>query len=345
MKSTIKDVANLAGVSFKTVSRVINNEPSVKPETVEKVTQAIAQLNYQPNTAARNLASTNTYAIGYVYDNPNAYYVINMQNGILNECRERGYELIIHPCNANSESLIDELVKMSKRSQLAGLVLSPPMSEMASVMDVLDDLEIPYVRIVSGSATKRNHRPCAFVHDRDAARNIVEHLIAQGHTRIGFVSGDHDHLSTEERKLGYREALTNHGIELDENLEVDGTYSFESGVKGFKQLTTVEQPPTAIFACNDEIASGSLFAARLNGVDVPSELAIAGFENSPFSLQTWPKLTTAAQPTGEIASQAAASLIEEIQARRAGLPKSEQAKHMHFYPELVIRESTYVPES
>lgn len=345
MKTTIKDVARLAGVSFKTVSRVINHEPSVKPETVEKVNQAIAQLNYQPNTAARNLAGTSTYAIGYVYDNPNAYYIINMQNGILNECQARGYELIIHPCHANSATLTDELVRMSKRSQLAGLVLSPPMSEMASVMDVLDELEIPYVRIVSGSATKRNHRPCVFVHDRDASRNIVEHLVLQGHKRIGFISGDHGHRSTEERKLGYREALANHGIAFDSDLEVDGTYSFDSGVKGFKQLMASKQPPTAIFACNDEIASGSLFAARLNGVDVPSDLAIAGFENSPFSLQTWPKLTTAAQPTGEIASQAAASLIEEIQARRAGKPMPSQVKHKHFYPELVIRESTYVPES
>ena len=344
MKTTIKDVAKLAGVSFKTVSRVINKEASVKPETVEKVNQAIAQLNYQPNTAARNLASANTYAIGYVYDNPNAYYVINMQNGILAECRNRGYELIIHPCHATSPTLTEELLKMCKRSQLAGLVLSPPMSEMAGVMDSLDELAIPYVRIVSGSATKRNHRPCVFVHDRDAARNIVEHLIAQGHTRIGFISGDQGHRSTEERKLGYREALTNHGIPLDRDLEIDGTYSFESGVKGFKQLRTLGDGPTAIFACNDEIASGSLFAARLNGLDVPSQLAIAGFENSPFSLQTWPKLTTAAQPTGEIASQAAATLIEEIQSKRTGRQPSEIAQHTHFHPELVVRESTYIPD-
>ncbi|WP_100643456.1 LacI family DNA-binding transcriptional regulator [Alteromonas facilis] len=344
MKTTIKDVAKLAGVSFKTVSRVINNEPAVKPETIAKVNQAIAQLNYQPNTAARNLASTKTYAIGYVYDNPNAYYVISMQNGILDECRSRGYELIIHPCHANSAALTDEIVRMVKRSQLAGLVLSPPMSEMASVMDVLDELEIPYVRIVSGSATKRNNRPCVFVHDRDAARNIVEHLIQQGHTQIGFISGDSGHRSTEERKLGYREALANHGIRLDPQLEVNGTYSFESGISGFKTLRNVANPPTAVFACNDEIASGCLFAARLNNLDVPGDLAIAGFENSPFSLQTWPKLTTAAQPTAEIASQAAATLIEELQQRRAGKELPESARHVHFHPELVVRESTYVPE-
>ncbi|MBT0586790.1 LacI family DNA-binding transcriptional regulator [Alteromonas oceanisediminis] len=344
MKTTIKDVAKLAGVSFKTVSRVINNEPSVKLETIEKVNQAIAQLQYQPNTAARNLAGTKSYAIGYVYDNPNAYYIINMQNGILKACQEKGYELIIHPCNAQSLSVTEELMRMSQRSQLAGLVLSPPLSEMAPVMDALDAVSIPYVRIVSGSATKRNHRPCVFVHDRDAARNIVAHMVSLGHKRIGFISGDKGHRSTEERKQGFREALAESGIAYDTKLEIDGTYSFESGVKGLNKLFESEHPPTAIFACNDEIASGALFAARLNGIDVPSQLAIAGFENSPFSRQTWPKLTTAAQPTDQIARQAAELLISEIQKERSGKQRSEPVSHVHFHPELVVRESTFLPE-
>ncbi|WP_218311811.1 LacI family DNA-binding transcriptional regulator [Alteromonas antoniana] len=344
MKTTIKDVAKLAGVSFKTVSRVINAEPTVKPETVEKVQQAIAQLHYQPNTAARNLAGTKAYAIGYVYDNPNAYYVINMQNGILRECRERGYELIIHPCQAASPNVIDEIVQMVRKSQLSGLVLSPPLSEMASVMDALDELDVPYVRIVSGSATKRTHRPCVFVHDRDAARNIVEHMISLGHKRIAFISGDKGHRSTEERKQGYREALIDSGLSVDPALEIDGSYSFESGVKGLKTLLEQDDVPTAIFACNDEIASGTLFAARLNGIDVPGKLAIAGFENSPFSRQTWPKLTTAAQPTDEIARDAARTLIDMVQSGRNARFASQEVQHVHFHPELVVRESTYLPD-
>lgn len=344
MKTTIKDVAKLAGVSFKTVSRVLNSEPSVKPDTIEKVKQAIAQLNYQPNAAARNLAGTKAYAIGYVYDNPNAYYVINMQNGILNECRERGYELLIHPCNANSPTVIEEIAQMIKRSQLAGLVLSPPLSEMAPFMDMLDDIDMPYVRIVSGSVTKRNQRPCVFIHDRDASKDIVEHMIEQGHKRIAFISGDKGHRSTEERLLGYREALLEHDLSLDTELEIDGKYDFESGVKGLKALLSLDAPPTAIFACNDEIASGALFAARLNGKDVPRDIAIAGFENSPFSRQTWPKLTTAAQPTDQIARRATDTLITMIQSGRNEKYAQEGVQHVHFHPELVIRESTYLPD-
>ncbi|PJB90683.1 LacI family DNA-binding transcriptional regulator, partial [Shewanella sp. CG_4_9_14_0_8_um_filter_42_14] len=125
MKVTINDVAKYAGVSIKTVSRVTNKEPSVKQATIDKVNQAITALNYQPNLAARNLASTSSYVIGFIYDNPNAYYVIDMQNGILSACKDRGFELLIHPCNAKSETICDELTTMVKHARLAGLVLTP----------------------------------------------------------------------------------------------------------------------------------------------------------------------------------------------------------------------------
>lgn len=109
MKVTINDVAKYAGVSIKTVSRVTNNEPSVKQATIDRVNEAIKALNYQPNLAARNLAGTKSYAIGFIYDNPNAYYIIDMQNGILSACKDKGYELVIHPCNAKSNTICEEL--------------------------------------------------------------------------------------------------------------------------------------------------------------------------------------------------------------------------------------------
>jgi len=134
MNVTIHDVAKRAGVSIKTVSRVINNEPSVKPDTRDKVTRAVEELNYQPNQSARNLASTASYEVGFIYDNPNAYYVIEMQNGMLAECRKQGYELIIHPCDSNAENIIEEIVATAKKSRLAGLLLTPPFSENPQVI-------------------------------------------------------------------------------------------------------------------------------------------------------------------------------------------------------------------
>ena len=342
MKSTIKDVAQMAGVSFKTVSRVINQEASVKEETVKKVHQAIEALNYQPNSAARNLAGTRSYTLGFVYDNPNAYYVIDMQNGILSECRENGYELVIHPCSAASQNIVDEISTMAKRSQIAGLIISPPLSEMPDVLDALQSLNIQFVRIISGSEDSKESTPCLFIHDQEAAFEITEHLIEQGHKKIAFISGDKDHHSTDERVKGYRQALEKHGIDVPDNYLFEGQYSFETGVEGAKALLALDTPPTAIFSCNDEIAAGALFGARLTGVEVPHQLAIAGFEDSPFSRQTWPKLTTAAQPTNLIARKAASILINHVALQRTEKGNQNNVQHQHFKPELVVRESTKV---
>lgn len=339
MKSTIKDVAKLAGVSFKTVSRVINKEGSVKPDTLAKVEAAIAQLEYQPNTAARSLAGTRSFAIGFIYNNPNAYYVIDMQRGILDECQRNGYELLIHPCDASASLALAEIDAMVKRSQLSGLVICPPLSEDKQAMVTLASLGIPFIRVVSGSDESCETSPCVFVHDREAAFAITRSLIDMGHTAIGFICGERDHNSTLERLAGYTQAMQTCGLSIDPEWIVDGRYAFDAGVNAAQQLLNGQHPPTAIFGCNDEIAAGALFGARLCGVDVPTQLSIAGFEDSPFSRQTLPPLTTAAQPTREIARQAASSLIRYLQHSRQ---KSAQhaIEHQHFHPTPVMRSST-----
>ncbi|GAC16590.1 LacI family DNA-binding transcriptional regulator [Aliiglaciecola lipolytica] len=339
MKTTIKDVADLAGVSFKTVSRVINNEGSVKPDTLEKVKKAIQQLNYHPNNAARNLAGSKAFSLGFIYNNPNAYYVIDMQNGILDECKERGYELLIHPCESVSESMIEEIRQMVKRSQLSGLIICPPLSESPDMMDQLADLDIQFIRIVSGSDESNLTSPCVLIHDREASDEITEHLISLNHEKIGFISGEQIHKSTIERYQGYLAAMQRHNLEVDPDWIVEGQYSFDSGVKGAQKLLSLDNPPTAIFACNDEIAAGALFAARLSGVEVPNQLSIAGFEDSPFSRQTIPKLTTAAQPTREIARQATRFLIQNVVAQRQQ-STAKSLNHQHYQPSLVLRDST-----
>ncbi|MDC8829810.1 LacI family DNA-binding transcriptional regulator [Alteromonas gilva] len=339
MSATIKSVAEYAGVSIKTVSRVINNEGTVKQDTLVKVQNAIAALNYKPNKAARDLAGRDNYVLGYVYDNPNAYYILAMQNGILDECRACGYELLIHPCDANSHSIIDELLAMVESARLAGVILSPPLSEMPDILSALDEKGILYVRIMSGEEALGTKHPCVLVNDFRAAFAITEHLIKQGHRDIAFIAGEQKHNSTRERQRGYLSALQTYGIDVQHAHMLQGTYSFGTGVEKIKQLLAQSDRPTAVFACNDEIAAGALFGARMEGVDVPSQLAIAGFENSPFSRQTFPPLTTASQPTAQIAQQATASLIQSLQSRRRGGNTQVGASHV-FVPELVVREST-----
>ena len=338
MAATIKSVAEMAGVSIKTVSRVINKEGTVKPDTLQRVEEAIKALKYTPNKAARDLASKGASVLGYVYDNPNAYYIIDMQKGILDVCRKNNFELLIHPCDASSKKIAKELVDMVDTAQLAGLILSPPLSEMPEVLSELDQNQISYVRILSGDGLFPSPLPYVLVNDFKAAYDITEHLISQGHKNIAFIAGEEIHKSTIERLNGYKAALEKAGIAIDESLIIKGTYSFETGVKSSETLLAMSPHPTAVFACNDEIAAGLLFGARMKGVDVPQELAIAGFENSPFSRQTFPPLTTASQPTNEIAQHAAASLIQYLRAKKA---KAAHDNLNHtFIPELVVRAST-----
>lgn len=334
MKATINDVAKQAGVSIKTVSRVMNNEPSVRQPTREKVMAAVEELNYQPNLAARNLAGSKAYSIGYVYDNPNAYYVIDMQNGILSACKKQGFELVIHPCDSTKPDIIEEITAMVKKSRLAGLVLTPPFSESPEFVSKIKELDVNIVRIMSGDVAPDNLTPCVMINDRQAAYSITEHLISLGHKKIGFIAGGMEHKSTVERLNGYKDALTKHNIEVNEAFIRDGEYSFESGVEGAKTLMSGAEKPTAIFSCNDEIAAGALFASRLMDIAIPEQLSIAGFEDSPFSRQTWPKLTTAHQPNQAIAENAASLLIAHTR------KQTKAIEEKLYTPELVVRDST-----
>ncbi len=337
---TIKDVAKIAGVSFKTVSRVINNVDSVGPELKSKVLAAIDELGYQPNLSARDLRGKPT-SIAFIYDNPNSHYVIELQKGILAECGERGYELVIHPCDSRASNIIEELMRLLRRVNVGGLLLTPPLSEMSHVVQALLDTGIPFVRVISGSGAPDTLSPCVYIDDRHAAYDITRHLIENGHKRIAFLCGDREHMSTGERLEGYRAAFQDSALQVDPELVVEGHYSFESGVERTKQLLEGAARPTAIFACNDEIAAGTLFAARMRGVAVPEEMSIAGFEDSPFSRQTWPNVTTARQSNEKIARSATALLIDEISRRRSDSGDTASAPEaVGIRPELIMRDST-----
>lgn len=339
MKVTIKDVAKAAGVSFKTVSRVINNEPTVSPALQKKVRAAIRELDYQPNLSARQLRGAPA-SIGFIYDNPNSNYVIDLQHGILEECKDKGYELIIHPCDSTADSIVAELSQLVSHGRVAGLVLTPPLSENTPVVHALLDHSVKFVRILSGSEAPDKQTPVVFVDDRDAARKICQHLVGLGHTRIAFLGGDAEHKSSGERLAGYEAALKDNGIAIDKRLILEGKFEFESGVQRSLQLLQQADPPTAIFAANDEIAAGVLFAARKLDIAVPQDLSVAGFEDSPFSRQTWPRLTTARQPNKTIARQAAALLIAALQSPAEIDAEDNDRGREGFRPELIIRDST-----
>ena len=342
-KPTIKEVAARAHVSLKTVSRVINEEAGVHADTRERVLRAVNELGYRPDASARSLRTAQSYAIGLLYDNPNPHYVIAMQRGVLSVCRETGYGLQIHPCDASSPNLAADLVALVQHARLAGIVLAPPMSERAELVKELAAHGIPMVRVVSAASDPQDGSACVYVDDRDAAYDITEHLIQLGHQRIGFLWGGKSHGSSWERYQGYEDALRDYGIAADPELVVEGDYAFDDGFRGARKLLALPQPPTAIFGSNDEIAAGVLAAARSAGLNVPYDLSIAGFEDSPFSKQSWPPLTTAKQATEDIASHAARRLLQEIRERQTDERMATPASNEGFSPQLVVRGSTAPP--
>ena len=338
-RPTIKDVAERAKVSLKTVSRVINNEPSVMQGTRTRVLHAIDELDYEPDQSARNLRSGTPFVIGLIYDNPNPYHIIGVQNGVLAACRETGFGLQIHPCDSTSPMLAEELADWVQRSLLAGLVLTAPMSERADLVNALAARGVKLVRIIAATEDPEDGLPCVYVDDRDAAYEITEHLIQLGHQRIGFLWGGLAHRSSTERYNGYEKALKDYGITLDKHLVVPGDYTFDDGFRGARRLLALREPPTAIFGSNDEIAAGVLAAAKSVGLNVPYDLSIAGFEDSPFSRQSWPPLTTAKQATFDIARHGARLLINQLRTD-AYEDNPTQLQNEGFVPQLVVRGST-----
>lgn len=307
-KPTIKDVASLAGVSFKTVSRVVNNEAWVSEDIKARVQSAITQLHYQPNRTAR-LMRTAPFSLAFVYDNPNSHYVIEMQTGILSQCRQKGFELVIHPTDSTSDQVRQELANMIGSNQVGGVILTPPLSENNELVEELLAQQAKVVRIVSGAVAPDDLCPTVYVDDEQAGFAITDYLLTQGHRRIAFLGYQPAHRSSLGRYRGFCRAFAQAGLEPDPRHVLAGDFTFESGIEMATALLEQGSEVSAIFGCNDEIAAGALFAARLHEIPVPGQWSIVGFEDSPFSRQTWPRLTTVHQPNAEIAASAARLLI------------------------------------
>ncbi|EIL96131.1 LacI family transcriptional regulator [Rhodanobacter sp. 115] len=297
--------------------------------------RAIELLDYRPNLFARGLSGARAYTIGLAYDNPNAYLIVAALQGALTACDDLGFGLHVHPFNSSAPNLAEKLRDFSNRLGLAGIVLAPPVSERSSALMSLRDCKIPVALVLSSSADPGGNSPCVYIDDRNAAYSITAHLIHLGHRRIGFLKGGKSHHASAERFDGYREALRDYNVVPSEELIVQGDYLFDDGFRGARRLLSLARPPTAIFGSNDEIAAGALAAARSDGLQIPHDISIAGFEDSPFSRQSWPPLTTARQPEDLIIERATRLLIAHI---RGGKVENEG-----FKPELVVRGSTAPP--
>ena len=305
---TINDVAALAGVSIKTVSRVLNKEPFVRPEMRDKVLRAVESLNYRPNFAARALAGSRAYLLGLYYDNPSPSYVSGLQFGAMNACREQGYHLMVEQLEEGSErGQIETLLSTVK---MDGVILSPPVCDRTALLDALDDKGVPYVRIAPTGQFDRG--PHVYMDDRRAAHEMTAYLQSLGHRRIGFVKGHAGHSAAPLRYQGFLDAMEAADLEVEPAWVVPGNFSFRSGVGAAERLLNLERRPTAIFASNDDMALGVMATASRMRLSLPGELSVAGFDDSPTAQVVWPQLTTVRQPVEEMAFEAAGMLIQSF---------------------------------
>jgi LacI family transcriptional regulator len=331
-KVTINSVATYAGVSKKTVSRVLNNEPNVSPATREKVLAVFKELDYTPNPIARGLARNRSFIIGCLYDNPSKSYITRVQSGALEACHKHGYNLLIHPCELRGQALIDNIEQLLQTSRLDGLVLTPPFSDSKELVDFLKRKGIPYARVAS--ALEEDDSISVRSNDEQGAFEITEHLIKLGHKDIAFIKGHPDHSATELRFSGYKKALAEHGIGFNARLVAEGNFSYHSGADSAKTILDLNPRPTAVFASNDYMAAAVLKLATQRQLKVPEALSIAGFDNAPIARHIWPGLTTIAQPVEEMTMLAVEHLILSI------ADASEEPFKMVLEAKLICREST-----
>ncbi len=328
---SIYDVAKRAGVSIKTVSLVINRQPNVSLQTRTTVLAAIDALAYRPNVFARGLASERSYLIGLLHDVAPGSYIADLQLGALARCREEGYHLIVELLNPQQDIDLSQRVRsLVSESVLHGVILTPPLCDERIVMEELSRAQTPFVRIAPG--TRMAGTPAISIDEYKAAYEMTAYLVGLGHRRIGFVKGKPDHGSARVRFEGYRAALADAGISFQEELCAQGFFSYQSGLEAGEKLLSGKNRPTAIFAGNDDMAAGVLAVSQRFNLRIPTDLSLAGFDDSIVAQVVWPRLTTCRQPLKEMAA-AAVSLL--TQKRTHDRPHERQLAH-----ELVVREST-----
>ncbi len=306
--STINDVARLAGVSIKTVSRVMNNEPNVREETRSKVKEAAGQLQYRPNLLARSLAGARSFLLCLLYHNPVPTYTMEMHHGVVKRCRQSGYHLLAEPQDLTGGELERSISGLLATIRLDGVILTPPICDMAVVLQAVEAAGVPYVRISPFLYPGRT--ASVRMDETRAAYEMTQYLLSKGHRDIGFVMGHPEHGGTHLRYQGFMTAMRDAGIEPRAEWIKQGFFTFESGVEVGNAFFAAGAPrPTAIFSSNDDMAFGIMSVAQQAGIRVPDDLSIVGFDDTPGCTLIWPHLTTIRQPVQDMAYAAADILL------------------------------------
>ena len=312
---TIKHVAADAGVSLQTVSRVINKEPSVRPEMQERVQASIDRLGYVPSIAAQRMSGSRSYLILAINDRERTIadwrarqgtdWVDQMLLGGMLKCAEHGYRMIFELVDTHDDHVERELAAAIAALQPDGIILTPPHSDNPRIVEFLGRQKIPFVRI--GSREDGPGIPLT-MDDTRMASLATRHLIDHGHKRIGFIAGSSEYRLSARRVDGWSAAMAEAGLSTD-GLLADGDFSYASGERAAAALLDAAVPPTAIIASNDQMALAALEVARARDIAVPGQLSLISFDNTPLVHFTQPPLTAVDQPIAETVSCAVDLII------------------------------------
>lgn len=337
---TIKHVAADAGVSLQTVSRVINKEPNVRPEMMERVQESITRLGYVPSIAAQRMSGSRSYLIMALNDRERTIegwraregtdWVDQMLLGGMLTCAEHGYRLIVELVDTHSDHIARELSAALAALQPDGVILTPPHSANPAILKLLDDAHISLARI--GSLLP-GPGFCLTMGDDLAAKLAAQHLIELGHSRIGFIAGPADYELSGWRVDGWRGAMAAAGLVTD-GLLAEGDFSYDSGLGAAPKL--LDAGATAIIASNDQMAMATLQVASERGLAIPDDLSLISFDDTPVVRFNHPPLTAVTQPIAEVTARAVELIIDE---RSGSAPDGAVV----VKPSLTIRQSTAAP--
>ncbi|WP_202840480.1 LacI family DNA-binding transcriptional regulator [Luteimonas saliphila] len=328
MSVTIKDVARRANVSVATVSRALNGHQNVAEEVRKRVLSVADQLRYSPHHAARSLSSRRTQTIGVVLPDLYGEFFSELMRGIDHVARERGLHLLVSSYHGHPQEQGAALRAM--RGRVDGLLLMSPFLEGQE--SLADDMPASMPVVLMGSPVAADGPASIGVDNHGGAKAMMEHLLEAGHRSIAFLSGPDDNFDARERLRGYTDALAAAGLEP---WVFPGDFDEASGHRAGGALIQAPRRPDAVFAANDMMALGCMFALSQGGVRVPDDIAIAGFDDIPLSRYVHPALTTMRVEIAELGARAIRSLLEPGQETAEGSRLQEL-----LFPELVVRQSS-----
>ena len=329
MKVTIKDIAKEADVSVTTVSRVLNNKPDVGDDTRSKILKIIDEMNYNPNSVARGLVMQKTHTIGLIIPDISNPFFPEVAKAIEDKAQKLGYSVIFFNTDNHLERE-KKAVELFKSKQVDGLIVSLSLGN-EEILKELKASNYPVVQI--DRSVLNNSYPLVSIDNKNSAYQIVEYMLKKGYRKIAHISGDLNTTTARERLEGYKKAISDYGIEINEDYIIEGDYTQHSGFEAVKKLLKLKDSPTAVFAANDLSAAGvykALFAADLK---IPEDMAVAGHDDIGIASLLRPELTTMRQPKYSLGERAVSVLLKMI--NNSGTECEDQILKTN----LIIRES------